>query len=714
MWEASSGMKIRNTLVIFLIGMLTCVPLRIYQILTLSDYSGAGAGSSWQSWLLTAVMCICAVTMLAMSLSSREFPQFSPKKKSALMGIISILTAVAVGYSCALELKELFAGVSGSTQNSANYAAIIANTLGVVCVITFLFLAASFFRADNLLESSPALMVLPILWMGLKLVLAFLESMTIGGIAERKFDILTMVFFLLYFISFGKFMSGAAENSAKWSFAAGAPAALFALCTVIPRYVLLFAVSFGEVSMEIDASYVPELADLFLGVFALGSLFYISARQPVRRAAPAPRREQPVRPMEPAIAGIPSTARYSPPVSRMNAYQSRPASYAPSTAYGSNNYDVSHFGAVRYDAPYADTVAPSAAYGNPAAGAQVSSGSADTLTSQGAGMRVADDFSLRPDSSRHGGLGDFRSNIRGGRRALDVLESSGSRSLPGFKPLLVNAQEPQEEPVEKVIAEQKEQMDSLNEEVGVSLSSLLGSNPNAPEVVASVEAAPDEASFEAPEPEVPEIPEVQTPDYPPAPRSVRLGTGLADKIADQVPAAPIPEEPQLRVEVPAQPAMGGGAYNEQGGYFDAYTNSYGMYPSDGGQYDNGYDTYADDGYGEYGEYEGDGYDYEYEYLAPGAPGYGEFDNGYDNGYGQPSYQGEYYDPYGNGYNNGYEGEYYGEDEYYAEEYTEDYAEGYDEGYDSYGGYDQYQSDQGYYEQGYDQYPPQYDPYGGGY
>ena len=92
-------MKIRNTLIVFLIAVLICVPLRAYQLLSLDDYSAVmGSDKSIISWVLGGLLCVFAIVMFALSLSSHEFPSFSPRRKSAFMGILSILTGLAVGY----------------------------------------------------------------------------------------------------------------------------------------------------------------------------------------------------------------------------------------------------------------------------------------------------------------------------------------------------------------------------------------------------------------------------------------------------------------------------------------------------------------------------------------------------------------------------------------------------------------------------------------
>lgn len=594
-------MKIRNTLVPFFLGALIALPLKIYQLLKIVDYTtGFYKSGNVANVLLPIVIALCAVAVFVTALTSRKFPQYSPKVKSVALGIVSGITAISIGYASAVELfqpsKAMFDGTIG----------LIYSCLGLISVLSFLFLMVSFFMANNLVSVKPAIMLPPVLWMGLRMVLTFFDFSHKANISEISYDILMMAAMLIFLLSMAKFMSGAGEGTSKLTFASGACAALFALLSAVPRYVLRFSNANKGVTLQLSAetakTYDPHLPDLMLAIFAIGFLYYISTpvRQPVPARAGArqpypPQQRVPVRPPYPQGAPM----------------MQRPMPYIP--------------------APMPQRpVQPL-----PGAGA-------DIYTTRGAGMKIADKFDLgsavRETESKFGGLDNFRENMLSGRRALDVLDTSSSEQQNG---IYDNFGEENDTPVNKPvfsvrdIAELSEsEGEKLSEQVDESLGNLSAQRDNKSK-------APKEAEISGASDESGDYyPEEDEGDYPEPPferRSVSLGSGRHNgRLADRLSAA---EEERSRRNRPPQRT-----------------------PIDDMPYDDRYDMYDDDyddGYGR-PRYRRDEYDYDdYDRRASRRRGY------YDDDEYDPDYDDEYddeYDEYDDDYDD-YDEEYDDYDDY---------------------------------------------------
>ena len=611
------SMKIRNTLVPFFLGALIALPLKIYQLLTVVDYTtGFYKSGNFSNVLLPIVIALTIIAIFVTALTSRQFPQYSPKVKSVFLGLVSGVTAIGIGYASAVELfssgKAMFDGTIG----------LIYSCLGLISVLSFLFLMVSFFMANNLVSVKPAILLPPVLWTGLRMVLTFFDFSHKANISEISYDILMMAFLLIFLLSTAKFMSGAGENTSKLTFASGASAAFLAMLTSIPRYILRFTnMSRGttlQLSVETAKTYDPHFPDLMMVFFAIGFLYYIST--PVKQVIPAragarppyPQQRVPVR--QPYPQGAPMMQRPVVPYAQPPMMQ-RPVQPLPGAG-------------------------------------------ADIYTTRGAGMKIADQFNLNSSvqaaESKYGGLDNFRENMLSGRRALDVLDTSSAAPQNG---IYDNFGEENDTPVNKPtfsvhdIAEPAaDEGEALSEQVDESLGGLYAQRDNkskAPKE-AEISGASDEAGDYYPEED-----ERDYPASPPERRSVSLGSGRHNgRLSDRLSAA---EEERSRRNRPPQRT-----------------------PIDDMPYDDRYDMYDDeydDGYGR-PRYRRDEYEYDdYDRRASRRRGY--YDDDYDSDY-DTDYDDEYEDEYDDEYDDDYDDEY---DDY--DDYDDD---GYDDEGGYYGGY----------------------------
>lgn len=660
-------MKIRFSLVALLLGTLAALSLKIYQIYdrTINLTTCFTKEGSVIAIMLPVVMGVAIVAMMVVAFLSPEYPKFSPNHRSVPLGIVCIAISFVLSYTMSMDFVKTdgreFEGTPG----------MVCSILGLLSVVSFFFLAVGFFRADNMIESTPLVLVFPISWMGVRLTLSFFNATSAANITENSYDILAMAFLLVFLLTVGKFMSGAAALSAKWAFAVGCPASMLAFLSTVPRYFIKFMAQqqpeyYGKIT--IDKSFEPHLVDLLLAIFAFMFLFHISKRTVTKAEI-----EQ---------QASPSSYNKS-MAAKFGAAAGSGAAFG-TTAYGSNAYDANKYGVAARQPQMRD---PNAAKASQFAALRARAGQApqramygsgaDQYTTKGAGMKVADSFSLRPayskgSNQRYGGLGDFRNQMTGGRRAMDVLETSNSKKNIGFKPLNIDIgpSPEEEEAAKKATEEQKKELGDLNGVVATSLAGLFGAVKGEPKEV-SMEASPDEESSVTDN-----LPEIEAGEADERAKAVVLGTGLADKLAEK-------KEPSVKYGRRATDSIDPDAQVKYGRRAtdsvdpdNPSMSMYGRRATDAPMYDEPYGGRPGEGYG--APYEDDRYDGRY-----GGRGYDDYD------------QGEY------------DYRYADEDEEYDEDYDEEYDEYEDEEYDGYDDENYYDDDEDeYYDD--DEYDDEYD------
>lgn len=698
-------MKIRFSLVAMLLGTLATLSLKIYQIYdrTVNLATGFTADGSAIAIVLPIVVAVSVIGMMVVSFTSSEYPKFSPNHRSIPLGFICVIVSFVFSYYMSMDI------INTSGREFAGTAGLICSILGLLSVVSFFFLAIGFFRADNMIESTPLVLIFPVSWMGMRLTLTFFKATSAANITEASYDILAMAFMLVFLLTVGKFMSGAAELSAKWAFAVGCPAAMLSFLSTIPRYFIMYDMKQNPANYKnvvVDSAFSPHLIDLCLAVFACVFLFHISRKTVTRQQLQA------------------NNANYNKAMAAKFGSAPVAAAAAGAVAYGSNAYDANKFGVsqqVRQQGPHdamMNQYAALRARAGQAPQRMMRGGGADQFTNKGAGMKVADNFSLRTayskdSNQRYGGLGDFRNQMKGGRRALDVLETENSKKSIGFKPLNIEiGPSPEEEAEAKRLAEeQQKELDGLSKDVSTSLSDLFGGLKQKPKDV-TVTAGPDEEASVTDN-----LPTIEAGESDEAPKAVTLGTGLADKLAGDG-ADGSGEEVKYGRRATDKPMYGRRATDNPYGRRatdlppeEMYGRRSTDYPPFGDEpmYERGADMYADypdlydstfekpgyedrDGYdrrAQYDDYGQEDYEYDYDVDRPQD----DYDDSYDDG-GYDDYEDEEYDGYDDeNYYDDEEDEYYDDEDYDEDEYYEDYDEDYDEYDDE--DYDEYEDDEDY-------------------
>ncbi len=729
--------RLKGSLIIFLIGSLVCVPL-----LAFTEKNGE---ESVLNYILYIIMAASAVLMLVFSLSSAEYPSFMPnEKRSAGAGIAALISAAAYGavgvfgainpekrlFGTTEEVLETTIDPNGqivtdivSTSETFNTIGVIYIAIMLVMAVTFLFYAFSFFSGRNHAGSYVMVPLIPILGSIVRVVLTFIQNTGKSDMSANYLDTLAMVFLMIFFVSSAKFTVGSAGTASKWAVGSGSAAMFFVLLKLVEP---ILSVVNKEQELIVLATETHFLTDLTLVLFVLGYCIYIVNTEIEDYLEEINEDEDegyggPVSSKPTLITGK-NTRRdnnYIPEIAMVT-------SIMPSAQTKAQGAQVAKSGTA-YSAPV-----PPRRDGQPTGGRQqgrqragyaapvpprrVPIGyrlEADELTTKGAGMQVAEQFRVQRNEARrrtsnllrYDGLDAFRTEMKGGRTALDVLESSRNTaieddtSLIGIKPINPFGQNEAEQSAEPSVdpATAQQMGEELQKDVeqmydvadrrkgtdrrkGDAVGGRRASDRQPEEVI----AAPDESApdYEEPEQEIMEEPENEY-------RDVRLAEdSLGNRMKKRRSTDNEASQPDMQQNT--NPMNMNGMNMGMGmGYGMGMGMGYGM------GMNNPYDPYAGMGM-----------------SSPYAPNPYSAVNPYNPSMGQMPYGADSYDAEADEYEE--TDEYYYDDDYDVEtadsegydEY-DGYEEGYDEGYDEYE--DEYYEDDGYVEYG-DEYDDEYDEY----
>lgn len=256
-------MKIRRSMVVLFIISTFMIPISLYRSM-FSD----GASTEFLSTvdiISNVLMAVFLMLVFSFSLFTDDFPHAYNPRQSRLLGFVTILLAAAVGYSSVLGLisedYSVFGGAAGKVFSS----------LGIISVLSFMFYSITYFKGENVIPSVAIVPVFPALWYGCRMLLCFLKSASIADISSQLPVIAMSCSFTIFFLTLGKLMCCINSNSIKWGFATGCVGIVTSF-----MYSLNWIVNDCRSAVDLLANPIV-FADLFMALFAIGSLFHVSA-----------------------------------------------------------------------------------------------------------------------------------------------------------------------------------------------------------------------------------------------------------------------------------------------------------------------------------------------------------------------------------------------------------------------------------------------------
>lgn len=273
----NSGFGIGN--IIFIAAVVLALPLRIYQYVgkILEPATGFFAENSWSVYALYAVLILAVAAIIAVGAAKRKTLDYSLEStKRPTFGIVSGLVAACLIidlFTC-LDIAGAFRFSIGSTdvspERTSFYVILIQMAFSLLSAIYFVILCIGSLSGKTSGTEFRIISLSPVLWSMLRMISRFMRTISYIRVSELLFEMVMLVFMIMFFMAFAQCNSKVNESDCKWKLAAyGLPAALMALVTFIPRLILSIT---GNADVIYSQSVI-EYSDFAVALFIIATVF---------------------------------------------------------------------------------------------------------------------------------------------------------------------------------------------------------------------------------------------------------------------------------------------------------------------------------------------------------------------------------------------------------------------------------------------------------
>lgn len=278
---SSEAVKMKYLLFVFAAAVLVVLPTRVYQLLALVDpVTGFYTSSDITITVLGAALAIFVLLFMLLSFISKEVP--SPKLpvgKNPVLGITGAVMAAALVYDIVSVERAIFPTRQNSVSiyisilksnlaGSAGVFSILQMVFALFAVIYFAVFAISHLNGKASYREFKLLALSPLCWAMTKLVSRMMHAISFLSVSELLFEIFTLVFLMLFFLTFARISTGVFTQDSMWGiYGYGLSAALFTALITVPRLVVL------AVGLEPVKGNEFDFSDLACLVFILSYIF---------------------------------------------------------------------------------------------------------------------------------------------------------------------------------------------------------------------------------------------------------------------------------------------------------------------------------------------------------------------------------------------------------------------------------------------------------
>ena len=230
-------MKLKRMWIPFALLMVIALPVRLYQTLSKQDplnLFGMQISSYNVTLSLLGLVGVFVLCFIIMSVRAKNANNSFTLPKNILAGIFVLLSGILL---LADSANRLAAGFSSNVL-----ADIVVCILSILSGVIFLLLAVEAFSGRKLSQKVPILMLFPTIWACARLVKTFFLYTNIASISENMFDIISLIFLLLFLFLQAKLQAGFQRvSSAKKAMVFGLPSVVLLLMYSLPNLLLAFS-----------------------------------------------------------------------------------------------------------------------------------------------------------------------------------------------------------------------------------------------------------------------------------------------------------------------------------------------------------------------------------------------------------------------------------------------------------------------------------------
>lgn len=277
-------MKIEKklSLYVFIIAVLTLLPLRIFQYIKNVDHlSGFNNKANFLNFT-PVVLAFFIVVIIAISIFGQAEDKgtidcillnpfkFKYDKISARTSTAAAVSAILM--CCAVVFDMV---ISIIKMKKADYPKLELTMIFIMFISIFVFLSigTSVIKGNGISKTSAGWFIMPMLWRTLYCIKISIENIALSSLSEKTYIMLSSMTMVIFFVQFIRFFVGFGKMQTKnFLLASALISSLFAILSVVPRFVFIFYSSTKEFDFMVKPTGF-EVISIFFSLTILKAFF---------------------------------------------------------------------------------------------------------------------------------------------------------------------------------------------------------------------------------------------------------------------------------------------------------------------------------------------------------------------------------------------------------------------------------------------------------
>ena len=273
---------VKSSFIIFLIALLTVIPIRTIQFFTiLQPVTGFYSKTDWSVYVLNTLLILFGVFfVLLFAIGKKDVIYSTGAKKSNALALASFMLALTLVIASLAEFKgalltftdpsvAIYQGVFSNLFRTGAGAKLLEAIAAAVSCVYFIIVGVDNFKGTAMAQSNKIIALFPVLWCIFRLMHRFMRTINFLNVSDLLYEMFMCVFLMLFFMAFAQVNSKVNNEGAAYKLGMfGLMAAVFCLLCFVPRFIAMFVQ--GTAALAIESPV--EWCDLGCAVFIITAL----------------------------------------------------------------------------------------------------------------------------------------------------------------------------------------------------------------------------------------------------------------------------------------------------------------------------------------------------------------------------------------------------------------------------------------------------------
>lgn len=253
---------------IFAAAAIIALPVRTLQYFTvLENDTGFFRENDWSVYLLGIILSAAIISLVVLGFFKRKTLDYSLEvTKRPGQGILCYTATAGMLMNTASIFIQLMNSPDFSEETKTPSLLLgIQAAFALLSAIYFLALGNSYIGGKSNGSEYRLISLAPVIWSVFRLVFRFTRTISYIRVSDLMFEMLMLVFFILFFMAFAQVNSRVDGNKKEWKIAAyGLPSALLALICFVPRFIVMITGNADLLNEQSPAEYCDLGVALFI------------------------------------------------------------------------------------------------------------------------------------------------------------------------------------------------------------------------------------------------------------------------------------------------------------------------------------------------------------------------------------------------------------------------------------------------------------------